>query len=279
MDELNTPRDGEDHKGVNRRQGIQSLEIGLKVLDTLVSLGEPSSLSMIAQGANLSASQAHRYLTSLINAGMAEQASGTGRYGVGPAAIRIGLATLARTDPFAVADSMIGSYSKQTGATIQIAALGPMGPTIVRWFAGCPALTTSLMVGSLLPLLGSATGHVFLAFTPEEETRSLVEAEALKRPAWPLASLNELRERVRRQGFAHVSGSVVPGLRATSIPIRNIQGRAVLVATTLSPEGADEVTNGQIRIGLSDVCAKISQSIGFTDMSSSDAVGLSRADR
>jgi DNA-binding IclR family transcriptional regulator len=252
-----------EEKSTPRRQGIQSLEIGLKVLDTMVSLGEPSPLSVIAQEADLSASQAHRYLTSLINAGMAEQDRSSGRYRVGPAAIRLGLATLARTDPFAIADSLIGGFSRETGATIQIAALGPMGPTIVRWFAGCPPLATSLTVGSILPLLGSTTGHVFLAFTPAEEISLLVEAESRMRPDRPLVDLEALRERVRSDGYARLSGVFVPGLRATSIPIRDIQGRAALVATILTAEADSGALDLEIYKGLSALCSTISQSIGF----------------
>lgn len=250
-------------KNAVRRNGIQSLEIGLKVLDTLVSLGQPSSLSTIAQGADMSASLTHRYLTSLINAGMAKQDETNGRYRLGPATMRLGLATLARTDPFATADQMVGAFSRESGATIQIAALGPMGPTIVRWFAGSPPLATSLAVGSLLPLIGSATGNVFLAYTPEAETHIMVQREITAGRAPSNIDIDEIRRLVTADGFAHVSATVIPGLRATSMPILDIQGRAVLSATLLNLETVDPAWELTVRRQLTDVCRRVSESIGY----------------
>ncbi|MEK7834419.1 MAG: helix-turn-helix domain-containing protein, partial [Acidobacteriota bacterium] len=40
-----------------QRKGIQSVEIGLKIMDAFVSLGRPSSLSEIAKASDLSLSQ------------------------------------------------------------------------------------------------------------------------------------------------------------------------------------------------------------------------------
>ena len=40
------------------------------------------------------------------------------------------------------------------------------GATVVRWERAAGFLVTSLGLGSVLPLLGSATGNVFLAWNP-----------------------------------------------------------------------------------------------------------------
>ena len=61
-----------------RRRGIQSVEIGMRVLTALASLPGPAALSAVAQAAGLSASQTHRYLSSLITAGLARQQAATG---------------------------------------------------------------------------------------------------------------------------------------------------------------------------------------------------------
>lgn len=66
-----------------RRQGIQSVGIGLRVLEVLASQNGAAALGAIAQASDLSASQAHRYLASLIAAGMARQDAATGRYELG----------------------------------------------------------------------------------------------------------------------------------------------------------------------------------------------------
>lgn len=245
-----------------KRRGIQSVGIGLRVLEVLVKLSEPSTLSAIAQASELSASQTHRYLSSLVASRMAQQDPMTGRYDVGPALLKLGLGALARVDAFRIADAAVAEFARDTGRTVQIAALGPLGPTIVRWNVGVPPVVTSLNVGSVLPLLHSATGQVFLAFTPEQETRHLVRRELTASAGMKSIDIEALRKRVRHAGYASVDGSVVPGLRAMAFPIFDLQSRAILTATVLATESFDVAGDPAIRKRLAAVCAQITASLG-----------------
>ena len=96
--------------GDSRSKGIQSVEIGLKMLAAVGDAGGPMPLSGLALRAGLSASQAHRYLSSLIAAGMVVQDPRSGLYDLGPGAIRLGLAGIARLDTFATADAGVADY-------------------------------------------------------------------------------------------------------------------------------------------------------------------------
>ena len=247
---------------VAKRRGIQSVGIGLRVLDALARLSEPSTLSTVAAACGLSNSQTHRYLSSLVAFGMAQQDEATGRYDVGPALLKLGLGALARVDAFRIAETAIAQFARDTGRTVQIAALGPLGPTIVRWNVGMPPVVTSLNVGSVLSLLHSATGQVFLAFVPEQETRHLVKRELTATAGVKPVDVEALKKRVRETGYASVDGSVVPGLRATAFPIFDLQGRAVLTATVLASEAFDKSSDPAIRKQLAAVCAQITESLG-----------------
>src|SRR5947207_13203086 len=134
------------HDAPASRRGIQSVEIGFRVLAALAVEPQPSTLGAVAKRSGLSASQTHRYLASLIASGMAHQDASSGRYDLGPQAIQVGLAALARTDVFAEADPMIAEFTRETGRTTLVAARGPLGPTIVRWHAARRPVTTSLTV-------------------------------------------------------------------------------------------------------------------------------------
>ncbi|WP_338577832.1 IclR family transcriptional regulator [Brevundimonas olei] len=244
----------------DRRQGIQSVGIGLRVLDVLASLDGAAALGAIAQASDLSASQAHRYLASLIAAGMARQDAATGRYELGPGALRLGLAALSRMDVFREAAIAIGDYVRETGRTVQMAALGPSGPIVVRWIMGTPPISTSLTVGAPLPLLSSATGHVFLAFRPENQTRAMVERET--QPQFQPIDVEALRSRVRRDGYSAVRGDLIPGLRATAVPIFDLQGEAVFTATVLATDLFKPENDAQARDRLIEVCDQITAATG-----------------
>jgi DNA-binding IclR family transcriptional regulator len=59
--------------GVKKRVGIQSVEIGMWVLNTLATMSGPRLLSTIVKGCGLSPSQTHRHLAGLTEAGMVQQ--------------------------------------------------------------------------------------------------------------------------------------------------------------------------------------------------------------
>lgn len=245
-----------------RRNGVQSVTTGMRVLQALVELRQPATLSAVAQESAMPPPQAHRYLQSLIASGMARQDGATGRYDLGPAALRLGLAALVRTDAFALADRAIGGLSQEVGATIQISALGPAGPTVTRIYPGRPPVITSLRVGSVLPMLFSATGQVFASFVPETEVEALVaeDAEAAGLSAEEVAAI---RTRVRTAGFAQDMGRLIPGLRATAFPIRDLQARAVLVATMIATDAIGYREGDHVVTELGRRCAAISTDLGW----------------
>jgi DNA-binding IclR family transcriptional regulator len=194
---------------------------------------------------------------------MARQDPATGRYDLGSGAIKLGLSALARTDAFRLVDMSIGEFVARTAQTVQIAALGPLGPTIVRWYAGSPGVATSLSVGSVLSMIHSATGQVFTAFAPRSETRELV-AKELRRSPMSKPQLDALCEKIREDGRAHVSGTVIPGLFATAFPIFNLQGRPILTATLLWPEILRSNGQDDMDDELSQICGSISSQLGWS---------------
>jgi DNA-binding IclR family transcriptional regulator len=251
----------DESDGAAGRRGIQSVGNATKILEALAQLGGPSSLGAVSQVSGLSTSQAHRYLASLIVAGMAYQDPTSGRYDFGPAAIKLGLAALARTDAVRTAEAAISDFVQRTGRTVQICALGPLGPTIIRWFCGVPPVVTSLNVGSVLSLLHSATGHVFTAFSAHNEIAPLLKRE-IASDSLVTVDVEALRMKVRKQGYASVTGTVAPGLRASAFPIFDLQGRPILTATVIASDVFETRNDAKIRAQLGAVCTEISESLG-----------------
>jgi DNA-binding IclR family transcriptional regulator len=244
------------------RRGIQSVNIGFRVLAALAAEPGAAGLGTVAQRSNLSPSQAHRYLASLIASGMAHQDPSSGRYELGPQAIQIGLAALSRTDVFAEADPAIAAFARETGRTTLIAARGPLGPTVVRWHAARVPVITSVTVGSVLSFLTSATGHVFLSFMSAEEAAGAIEIERGTIPHTIDIDLSAIRSRVRGVMAAFADETVIPGLRAAAVPILDIQGRAALVATVLATSAIDRSDDKEMLERLQSVCQELTKKIG-----------------
>lgn len=247
--------------GLKKRAGIQSVVIGMRVLDTIAGLGGPKPLAVIVKGCGLSPSQTHRYLASLTEAGMVKQ-DANGDYDLGSAALRLGLSAMGRIDVFRIADDMLSAFCASTGSTVLLAALGPVGPIIVRWHVGRPPIVTSLGLGSVLSVLHSATGQIFLAFRPEQETEALVAVELDQSPSVDEVAVQKLKAKIRTEGKAEVGGTLIPGLNAKAYPIFDLQGHAILSATLVTATGRGEQAGSQSARKLRAVCEEISRAVG-----------------
>jgi DNA-binding IclR family transcriptional regulator len=115
------------------RAGIQSVEVGFELLDALSQADGALMLRDLAAAAGMSAAKAHRYLVSFQRMGLVVQDPVSTRYDLGPAALRIGLASLARLDAVKFARERIDGLLAETGHTLAIAVWGNQGPTIVHW--------------------------------------------------------------------------------------------------------------------------------------------------
>ena len=241
-------------RGEGRSKGIQSVEVGLNLLAAVGAAGGPESLSALAGRAGLSASQAHRYLTSLMAAGMVRQDPRSGLYDLDAGAIRIGLAGLARLDTFAAADAAVGDYVRRSGRTCLVAVWGDAGPTVVRWFPGTPPVVTSLAIGSVLPLDQSATGQICLAFGDMQVPPAADAAAGRER--------DTLVSAVRAAKCARIDGDLIPGLRVVSAPVFDLQGRLSLVVTSIANAAIPREGDSAAEAALIEACRSLTESFG-----------------
>jgi DNA-binding IclR family transcriptional regulator len=213
-------------KGSERR-GIQSVEIGMRVIEALRAARAPLHLKDLAKASGLPTSNCHRYVVSFVRTGFLAQDINSGRYDLGPRLLQAGLAALARTDPIGVSTTALERLVDATGNTGLLSVWADLGPTIVRWMPGLAAVRTSLSTGSTLPLLTSATGRVFLAFLPPRQTAALLANETLSDNVEP----GLLAAGVRSSGISRVSGDHIPGLSAVAAPVLDAHGEAQAVIT------------------------------------------------
>jgi DNA-binding IclR family transcriptional regulator len=140
------------------RAGIQSVEVGFSLVEALAQASGPLMLKDVAAAAGMSAAKAHRYLVSFQRIGLVAQDERNSRYDLGPAALKIGLASLARLDPVRLARERIPALLETLNHTLAIAVWGNHGPTIVHWEESAQSVTANLRLGDVMPMLASATG-------------------------------------------------------------------------------------------------------------------------
>src|SRR5882757_11197006 len=90
-----TMDDTDDTQNGDVRRGIQSVEIGMRVIEALRAAGGPLVLKDVARAADLPTSNCHRYLVSFVRTGFVIQDAHSGRYDLGSRVVQAGLAALA----------------------------------------------------------------------------------------------------------------------------------------------------------------------------------------
>ncbi|MEM8822606.1 MAG: IclR family transcriptional regulator [Pseudomonadota bacterium] len=245
-------------------QGLKSLDTALALLGYMATQPGPQSLSEIGRASGMPPSKAHRYLASFVAAGLVQQQGRSGRYDLGPQALRLGLAALARQNFVNAAADGLSDLSAETGMTVLLSVWANQGATVVRWERGVAPTDTSVGLGSTLPLLNSATGRVFLAWGPTQavapvrdaQLRQLTKQRSLSLDMEPTqAGVADLIERTRARGFASVEGRFIPGLVAAAAPVLDWQDEAQAAITLVGIDAADIEPGSPQTDRLLDYCA------------------------
>lgn len=246
-----------------RRQKVQAAEVGTDILTALAELAPATSLSRLAEHVGMPASKVHRYLQALMASGFAEQDPLTNHYGLGRAALFVGLAALGRLDVVKLATPHLAQLRDELNETCFLAVWGNRGPAVVHVEQAVRAVTLVTQVGSVLPLLGSSTGLVFNAFMPNAETAELREEE-LQRPSAPSsAALAAIMKELQRTHIQHVHGLLMAGVNALSAPLFNGNQQLAGVITIVGAEpGFMADVDGEAARQLLKVARTISERMG-----------------
>lgn len=211
----------------NKSQGgVQSLEIGLSILDVLIAYNEPMMLKAIAQEMQMHPAKSHRYLVSLIRKGYARQLD-DGRYGLGERINALGQTGVDQNNILQRLTTVANDIKQALNCGVQIAKWFSEGPIIIQSVEPDSPISIITRIGSRMPLTTSATGQLFASYQPEAIIKPLVMAEwqgesATVSSAEILAKwlhFKQLQADVRTQGYATVTGDMLIGINAITIPV------------------------------------------------------------
>jgi DNA-binding IclR family transcriptional regulator len=247
-------------KKVRQQPGIQSVEVAAKILRALIDGGRPLPLKDLARLARMHPGKVHRYLVSLTRTELVSQDDSSGHYGVGPMAIALGLSGLRNVNVVRAATALLPSLRDEINETVLLAIWSPQGPVVFALEESSRPVSMNIRVGSILPMLSTASGRVFAAFMPSELTAPLVEAEQRGSPRFrDLKIIEEARQR----GYAAVEGTLVPGVSAVSVPVFDHNNKIAGVIGALGrSEEIDTAPGGNVTKALLRGAAEISWRMG-----------------
>jgi DNA-binding IclR family transcriptional regulator len=225
----------EPEKG-RQAKGIQSIEVGYRVLIAVQRGPAPVQLSEVAKRAGLSTGATHNYLVSLARTGLVEQ-EGRGTYRLGPSAFALSLASFQQLNGYEILRAEAKRLHESTGESTAVTVWSQAGPVSVYTHGAKDSNLFDFRTG-LIPILGSAAGMIFAASATEADVLLLVENE--------LAGLGQPREQAgqiianfksafRENGYAYFSGRGEFGTtpRALAAPAWDASSRIVFTLSVL----------------------------------------------
>ncbi len=232
-------------------QGVQSLDTGLAVAFMVARAGRPVALTDVAKNLEMLPSTAHRHLASLCRAGLVEQVGPSGHYDLGPSAFEFGFAALRRLDTQKLWNEAISQLRDETDLTSMAIAWGTFGPTVVQWKESRQPVWLNAHVGTVLPLLRSAGGLVFCAYSANAEISAAIAREFKATPAptnhrrrLTTRALETLLRKIHRTGYADIDGDVIEGVAAASAPVFDSNGTVRLALSLLGPSSQVNLDRG-----------------------------------
>jgi len=261
----------EEVKEEREQRAVQSIEVGGRLLLALANSPTPLALRDLASESGLTASRAHPYLVSFGKLKLIEQDPETGRYALGPAALQLGLTCLHQLDPVRVALPVAQGLAASTGHAVALAVWGNFGPTIIRMIDAREALHVSMRAGTVMSILGTATGRAFAGALPINRIEkamavALGDPEGLRNPLLKAKAI-ELREaaaELREHGVARAEGKPMPGVNAFSAPVFDHEGEPVIVITALGHQDNFSADwNSSAAHAVRDAAAEISGRLGW----------------
>jgi len=230
---------------------VRAVERAMEILAAFDSEHEERGVSEIAQVTGLHKATAHRMMMTLLNGGFLERAGDGERFRLGMRVVELGLGALRRLDVRRAAFPYMEQLVERFQETCDLGIFDRGWVLYVEVVHSEHSLTIAARIGRRLPAYCTASGRVFLAFLPPEVVEPILNGPLIACTGRTITSIDRLREELestRQRGYALDDEELEAGIRAVSVPIRDIDGKVIAALSMpgpvnrMPPERLPEIT-------------------------------------
>ena len=218
----------------------QSLDRGLKVIETIADVGGSATVSKIARRNGLPRSTAHRILRALIEFGYVVQDGKVGPYKLTPKLFRLTRRTWTQAQLAEISIPFLDELRSLTGEGTSLAILREGVVSIVAKRDSVGPVRVVQELGAERPIYCSAVGKALAAWLPERELDGIISRIVFKKLGpktitSPPAFREELA-RIRATGFAIDNEEHFEGIRCIACPVRDDSGEVCASLCVVGPK-------------------------------------------
>ncbi len=145
------------------RDTIQSLSIGISILDAMAKARRPLSIAEIQEETNITKSNLYKYINTLVQDDLIFRDQNSGMYHLGSKLIQYGMTAMGNQDVLAIISPYLQSISEHTNNTALFSVPTFNGPVATKITRSNQILNIGAEIGTLLPP-NSAAGKIFNLF-------------------------------------------------------------------------------------------------------------------
>jgi DNA-binding IclR family transcriptional regulator len=254
----------------------QSLERGLRVLETVAANGGLNSLAETARRTGLHRSTAHHLLQTLVGLGYLRQDTGTRAYELTAKLFQLTGRTWTPEQIGVIAEPILSELTLATGEASSLATYRDGAITIVAKRESDGPVRVVQDLGAERPVHATAVGKAIVAWLPATELAGVLARTRFSRfTPRTLASRTafeaELR-RIRESGFAIDDEEHHEGIRCIAAPVFAFNGQAMASLCAVGPKSSmTRQKLRDVRAPLRALARTLSERLGWTSESLKNA--------
>lgn len=242
---------------------IQSLEVGMSIIEAIAQQGRPLKFSDIQELTQITKSNLYKYLNTFTLLGILYRYKDTGEYVLGSKLIEYGMAAVDQENVIDRITPFMHEINEKFSNTVLFSSWTHNGPMIVKELNKNRGLNIGAQIGTLLPLR-SASGKVFMAFLDEQMIREWKEKEIMQIPPEKVGLLEDECKIIREKEISFAREPLVPSVSSVSIPVLNYKKKLLGSITVVGfSEVIPQNEHHELSRYLIDISKEISGSFGY----------------
>ncbi|MGO4890380.1 IclR family transcriptional regulator [Anaerobacillus sp. MEB173] len=236
---------------------IQSLQVGMSIIDLLAKQGRPLKFSDIHELTNITKSNLYKYLNTFTQLGILYRNKESGSYILGSKLIEYGMAASAEENVVDRVTPYMQEVNIKSLSTVLYSTWTFNGPMIIKEVNTNQGFNIGAQVGTLLPVL-SATGKIFATFLEEESISEWLRNGLSNSPEDKVNQFKKECHFIKEKEISFAQEPIVSSVSSVSFPIFNYRKKLLGAITVV---GFSDLIPTHEEEELSQYLVKISQEI------------------
>jgi DNA-binding IclR family transcriptional regulator len=247
----------------------QSLERGLRLVETVAANGAHTSLAEAARRTGLHRSTAHHLLQTLVSLGYLRQDGETRGYELAAKPFQLTGRTWSPEQLATIAQPVLAELTRRSGEGSSFSVYRDGAVTVVAKREHDGPVRVVQDVGAVRPLHCTAVAKAILPWLPAPELAGILARMRFTRHTPKTivarATFEAALRRIRTSGYALDDEEHIEGIRCIAMPVFGHTGQVLGSLCTLGPKSRMTYQKlRDLRLPLGELCAKLSQRLGYS---------------